>query len=708
MISIQECISVDEYLQPKTGPLVISLYNAGGAIAAFVVFQYLWLSSLSRNPHVHRALIFICASIAIYMFASAQVLSSTSIDRVQVLLSWQNLGIFAYIAGFFWLGAYLAGQAEARGVRRFLIGITLFIAVLTAISFSMPWGFLLDSVTIAGSAVLFNETITTFNYQASSRAVLVFALVYLMVGWGLWCSYRTYKNQRPYIAALLLLFTLTVAVLHTGNTLYQLDLISVNTPRGLTPFMLFVVVALLFGNEQRELVRELHWRQDQLREEVNRRRDAENTAMQRAYTDELTGLPNRFKLIEVLQQQLDAGVEDMKLILIHINRLRWVKQTFGEDNSDNFIREFARRLTANAEYHLLDARISETVFAGLTRETRNLAIDRSTGSGHWRDTRPLEEPYLIGYQQFSPTFSLSVIDIMPNDTPQSALHKADLALEASQAIKQRFSVVYYNKELADRVAEQHKLEGDLRSAIKNRELMLYFQPKVDREGQSVGAEALLRWQHPERGIVAPNVFVPLAERSGLMGTIGDWVIDACCQHLQNWQQDGARPGRLSINISAWQLQNERFAEAVLATLAHHKVPAEAIILELTESALVENLEQTGEQLARLREAGVHIALDDFGTGFSSLAYLASLPLDELKVDKTFIDKLADAKGSQLLHGLLDIGNALGLEVVAEGIETQEQFEALLAMGFEYFQGFLFSRPLPEDDFLHWKPAALAS
>lgn len=687
---------------------MISLYNAGGAIATFVVFQYLWLSSLSRNPHVHRALIFICAFIAIYMFASAQVLSTTSIDRVQALLAWQNLGILGYITGFFWLSAYLAGHTEARELKRFLVGITLLITVLTAISFSLPWGFLLDSVTIAGSAVLFNETITTFNYQASSRAAVVFALMYVMIGWGLWCSYRIYKNHRPYIAALLLLFTLTVAVLHTGNTLYQLSLISVNTPRGLTPFVLFLVVALLFGNEQRELVRELHWQQDQLREEVNRRRDAEKKAMRHAYTDELTGLPNRFKLIEVLQEQLDAGLEDMKLVLIHIDRLRWIKQTFGEDNSDNFIREFARRLTANSQYHLLNARISETVFAGLTRETRNLALNRGTGSGHWRDTQPLEEPYLIGAQQFTPTFSLSVIDIMLDDTPQSALHKADLALEASQATKQRFSVVYYNEELADRVAEQRQLEGDLRSAIKNRELMLYFQPKVGREGQSVGAEALLRWQHPERGIIPPNVFIPLAERSGLMGTIGDWVIDACCQHLQNWQQAGVSLGRVSINISAWQLQSERFAEAVLATLARHEVPAEAITLELTESALLENMAQTSEQLACLREAGVHIALDDFGTGFSSLAYLGSLPLDELKVDKTFVDKLAEAKGSQLLHGLLDIGNALGLEVVAEGIETREQFETLLAMGFEYFQGFLFSRPLPEDDFLHWKPAALAS
>lgn len=686
---------------------MISLLNAGGAIAAFVVLQYLWLSSLSRNPRVHRALIFICAAIAIYMFASAQVLGTTSIDRVQVLLPWQNLGIFAYIAGFFWLGAYLAGQAEVRGVRHFLIGVTLFIAVLTTISFSMPWGFLLESVTIAGSAVLFSETVTTFDYQASPRAALVFALMYVMIGWGLWCSYRTYKNHRPFIATLLLLFTLTVAVLHIGNTLYQLGLISVNTPRGLTPFVLFFVVALLFGNEQRELVRELHWQQDQLREEVKRRRSAEKTAKQRAYTDELTGLPNRFKLIEVIQQQLEAGVEDMKLILIHVDRLRWIKQTFGEDNSDNFIREFARRLTTNSKYHLLVARISETVFAGLTRETHNLAIDRGTGGGHWRDTRPMEEPYRIGYQQFLPTFSLSVIDILPGDTPQSALHKADLALEASQAIKQRFSVVYYNKEMADRVAEQRQLEGDLRDAIKNGELLMHFQPKVDWKGQAAGAEALLRWQHPERGIVPPHVFIPLAERSGLMGTIGDWVIDACCQHLQTWRQTGISPGRLSINISAWQL-HERFAEAVLATLEHYKVPARTVTLELTESSLLENLEQTSEQLARLRKAGAHIALDDFGTGFSSLAYLSNLPLDELKIDKTFVDRLTDTKGSQLLHGLLDIGNALGLEVVAEGVETREQFEALRAMGFEYFQGYLFSRPLPEDDFLHWKSAALGS
>jgi EAL domain-containing protein (putative c-di-GMP-specific phosphodiesterase class I) len=241
---------------------------------------------------------------------------------------------------------------------------------------------------------------------------------------------------------------------------------------------------------------------------------------------------------------------------------------------------------------------------------------------------------------------------------------------------------------------------DLQSALRNREFMIYYQPQVDRMGRVRGAEALLRWKSPKRGFVSPADFICVAEEAGLMTVIGGWVLGEACRTLAEWQRDPAtRDLTLSVNVSASQFHEQGFEQAVFREIATHQIDATRLKLELTESVMVADVEAVIGKMHVLRNAGVAIALDDFGTGYSSLDYLSRLPLNQLKMDRSFILHVVENKRSaSLARNILQLGRDLELDVLAEGVETEEQFQFLLDHGCHEFQGFLFGRPVPRDDF----------
>ncbi|HEY4200863.1 MAG TPA: EAL domain-containing protein [Devosiaceae bacterium] len=250
---------------------------------------------------------------------------------------------------------------------------------------------------------------------------------------------------------------------------------------------------------------------------------------------------------------------------------------------------------------------------------------------------------------------------------------------------------------------------DLRSALLNREFTLYYQPQVNQAGQTLGAEALLRWISPKRGFVSPADFIPMAEASGLMSSIGGWVLVEGCRTLASWQRDPAMCDlTLSVNVSASQFHEEGFEQSVFAAIAAHGIDATKLKLELTESIMVADVDAVIAKMHRLRAAGIAMALDDFGTGYSSLDYLRRLPLNQLKMDRSFIKEVVDNKRSaSLARNILQLGQDLDLTVLAEGVETHEQFRFLVDHGCAEFQGFLFGRPVPRREFDQLVLAAVA-
>jgi EAL domain-containing protein (putative c-di-GMP-specific phosphodiesterase class I) len=295
--------------------------------------------------------------------------------------------------------------------------------------------------------------------------------------------------------------------------------------------------------------------------------------------------------------------------------------------------------------------------------------------------------------------------MFPDDgnDPDSLLKNADAAMYHAKE-QGRNNLQFYSEQLSARNLARVTMERELRAAVDcGDQFELHFQPQIDLRDQSVvGVEGLLRWHHPERGIVSPGLFVPIAEDTRLIVPIGTWVIEEACRQARRWAEAGVGPLRVSINLSAAQIQERGFVELVAAALAESGVPPELLELEITETMMMVDPEDTVTKLNGLKQLGVHLAIDDFGTGYSSLAYLKRFPFDRLKIDQAFIRDIAnDADDEAIVTAIIAMARSLGVEVVAEGVETTQQLEFLRQHGCDLIQGYLYSRPLPVVDFAPW-------
>jgi EAL domain-containing protein (putative c-di-GMP-specific phosphodiesterase class I) len=309
--------------------------------------------------------------------------------------------------------------------------------------------------------------------------------------------------------------------------------------------------------------------------------------------------------------------------------------------------------------------------------------------------------YQIGEYETYVTWSCGVV-VYPQDgaDPHTLLKHADTAMYAAKKQGPNH-YAFYDPEMSDQVGRQLALRDELRLAMERDQLEVYYQPIIDAAtGRVRAAEALLRWQHPTRGLLSPVEFIDIAEQSGLINPIGDWVLGQALGVAAEWQSKANDPITMHVNVSAHQLKQEGFVARVREQLKEQDVPSCLLDLEMTESALLEDAQRAEQLLAELKALGVRIALDDFGTGFSSLAYLKRLPVDTIKIDKSFLDDIPfGPRDCALVEAILTLGRELGSAIVAEGIEQAQQRDWLVARGCRYLQGYLFSRPVPRDAFL---------
>jgi predicted signal transduction protein with EAL and GGDEF domain len=320
--------------------------------------------------------------------------------------------------------------------------------------------------------------------------------------------------------------------------------------------------------------------------------------------------------------------------------------------------------------------------------------------------KELSSPFTVGERILNVGASIGIAPF-PSDgsstgsTTTDILRHADMALYRAKHLG-RNVIQFYEPEMHAAADERLELERGLRAALENDEFILHFQPFLDSVGQVIGAEALLRWQHPQTGVILPASFIPVAEETGLIHAIGAWVLDQVCERLIVWQQTGAPFCEdISVNVSPWQFARPDYVRQVGQILARHRVEPHHLTLEITETALLYDIEETIEKLKALRAMGLKVSLDDFGTGYSSLAYLKKLPLDQLKIDKSFVQDIEEERSRALVGDMISIGNHMRLDVIAEGVEFRTQRDILAEMGCGRFQGFLFCRPLAEPDFLRW-------
>jgi diguanylate cyclase (GGDEF)-like protein/PAS domain S-box-containing protein len=429
--------------------------------------------------------------------------------------------------------------------------------------------------------------------------------------------------------------------------------------------------------------------------DVTDHRRAQDQLFRDAFYDSLTGLANRTLLMDRLEQSLGrvkrSREETFAILFLDLDRFKNINDTLGHLAGDKALISVAEKLESCVRPGDTVARIGGDEFVILLEHVTDLpqAIIITERIEH-----NLSLPMDLNGQEIYMAASIGIV-ISSGDYEKSedVLRDADIAVYRAKAMGRgchvTFDLTMYQKTVA-----LLELESDLRKAVERQELFLHYQPIVSLEsGSIVSVEALVRWQHPQRGLVSPGEFIPLAEETGLIIPIGEWVLRKVCEQASEWQRLYGSSPIVAVNISGHQLKQADFASVVKEILNHYGLSPDSIELEITETVLMHNLEHTNKVLSELREIGLHLSLDDFGTGYSSLSYLQRFPVQKLKVDRSFVLRLGlDSGSSEIVSAILQLAKKLGLDVVAEGVETSQAASRLRAMGYKLAQGFYFARP----------------
>lgn len=434
------------------------------------------------------------------------------------------------------------------------------------------------------------------------------------------------------------------------------------------------------------------------------RRQALRDVQMLAFYDELTGLPNRTLFLQDLQDCINECKQQailFGLVFLDIDRYKSVKYGFGHIKGNQFLIKVAQRLTAWIQPSDRLARVGEDAFGLLFKNLVNLnELSQKVAQIH----QILRLPFQVDKSLIYSSVSIGVVDsTMGYNQAEEFLRAADTA--TYNAKKQAGNTIFFNSKMQTEELERLRLEADLQQAIQQQELHLNYQPIIClTTNQVVGFEALVRWHHEERGWVSPVNFIPLAEQTGLIIPLGEWVLQEACRQIKVWEKELANTGHLSIavNLSGVQLTQPglvNFIENLWKNCWNNKI---YIKLEVTESVLMKNGEVAIETLAKLRSNGIQICIDDFGTGYSSLAYLHLLPIDTVKIDRSFVNQMTeDPRNLDIVETIISLAHRLDLNVIAEGVETQAQREILRSLHCEYGQGYFFSKPLPPQEIVTW-------
>lgn len=434
--------------------------------------------------------------------------------------------------------------------------------------------------------------------------------------------------------------------------------------------------------------------------DITERKRTEERLHQLAYHDSLTSLPNRTLLTKLLEQSMAVAQRNDAtgcVLFIDLNRFKHINNALGRRIGDELLREVAQRFKAALRDQDVVARVSGDEFAvglfDLHQHFEATMIARKLQTS-------LIEPFLIDGHHLRVGASIG-ISVYPQDgtDAETLLRMADIAMARAKQEAPDEGVAFYSQEMNQGMQERMRLETDLRSALHNGELLLHYQPKFEiGSGRMIGAEALVRWRHPERGLVPPAEFIPLAESTGLIVQVGEWVLEEACAQAARWKKAGLPPFRLAVNVSAREFVPTLPAR-VAVTLGRHGLEPCWLELEITESTLMNDIERVIDIMDQINALGVTLSLDDFGTGYSSLSYLKRFPIDTLKIDRSFTTGIpADSSDSAIASTIISIGQQLGHRVIAEGVETADQLEFLRGAGCDEVQGYLFSRPLAADVF----------
>lgn len=676
---------------------VSSLLIACGICLFAGVHAVLAGSAGEREP-VNQSFGCLCLLLAAYLLLTACVFQTDSLELARAMIRWQmGLACLIYPGAVWFLGLY-AGLRRAR--RWLVLAGTVFGALFVANLFS-PGGVIYAQVVKNPPIRLpWGEQVSDFTGARSALFAVYFLAKDAVYVWAIGCCVMLWRRRSDRA------WPLTLFLLIEGAAALHADVVNRGGIQTVTyESLAFLALVLVMGDQLR---RELHHRGallahrlDELRSETVRRQRVESDLRHLAYHDPVTDLPNRLALREHIEAVLaDRQRGHSALIALDLDHFRTINEALGHDVGDLLLKAIAARLAAVAPVGALVAHPGGDEFAlHVALPPDQPAATAARDLAH-QVTALLTAPFLIGAHDLAIGVSggIALLPGMAGDV-DTALRQVAVALHQAKAAGRNTTMVF-EQLMQARADRRLLLEKGLRLALERDEFELHYQPQVDARGGFVAAEALLRWRHPQEGLIAPDEFIPIAEETGLIHAIGRHVLEQACLERQRWPVAHAG-ARVSINASAWQLLAKDFVRTVHDTVQATRTRPQLVTIEITESVLLHDLEDVAYKLRELASLGFQFSLDDFGSGYASLGNLKQLPLHELKIDRVFVETLQAGVADPFIEAIITIAHEQHLFVVAEGVETSQQRDVLAELGCDALQGYLICRPLPAAQFRLW-------
>lgn len=697
------------HMPPMADPLRFGYFTVALAAAAAVAFasgvQFVVVGLRQQRQAMYLSYATLCFCIAVMAIANAFVdVASTSSQLILGTRLVCAAAAIAFPALVMFVGAY-TGKPLGREMFAVVCAVSLW---FFSLNFVLPYGMVDSSLKLGAPKVLpWGETIAGLDGARSIWGSTFYWLTYLVFSWSLyraWYQYRHHDRRAGLWLGLCLLVQFTallwgaVLIDSKGYPYPHVDVFA---------FLSFVLLmGLSLARQLQRHARELERNADELRDEIETRRQAEFNLRHAAFHDALTGLPNLQHALVILAELLSDAARTGHVgavLLIDLDNFKTINDSLGHHVGDRVLQVIAGNLLDAAPAGSTVARLGGDEFVVLLQRLSSDEESAADVAVTFAEAllAQLASPLTIDSRTLGMGASIGVALFSNRDeTATDILRCADIAMYRAKA--GRNAARLFQPQMQHDADRRLELERGLRGALESNELSLNFQPHVSMDGTLVGAEVLLRWHHPMLGDVSPATFIPIAEETGLIHAIGAWVMAQACTHIRNWREAGvAFGGRLAVNVSPWQIAHPQFVQRIEAQVKSAGIDPQWLTLELTESALLNDFSRALVTLQELSDIGFRLALDDFGTGYSSLAYLQQLPLDELKIDQTFISALQPSSVDPLVGFIIDIGRRLGMTTIAEGVETAQQKDTLERLGCDVLQGYLICRPLNEADFLAW-------
>ena len=676
------------------------------AVAYGAAVQFLVIGVRQRHDFTHLAFAILAGCIATLALGNALMnVATTLAPAIRGLRIVTGAAILSLPALMVFVGCY-----TGRPANRSVLGVVCLAAlIMFALNLVQPYT-VFDATLQGGAPVLlpWGESLFTLDGTRSIGGNVFRGASYAIFAWALYRAARQYREGQRLRGAMLGLCLL----IQTGALLWGAIVVStLGKPYPPLDAFAFLSFVLLMGTS---LASQLHAHTLQLertarelRAEAEIRRETELDLRHAAYHDALTGLPNRLRALYTLADLIAEAAQSSQhgaVLMIDLDNFKTINDSLGHHVGDRVLESVADSLLAVAPNASTVARLGGDEFVVLLSASNINAEDAAGRAMEVAEgmLQRLAAPLAIDNRILGVGASIGVA-VFPDHGQGAAdvVRCADIALYRAKSAGRNAARLFLPHMQRDADARL-ELERGLRTALEQQDFSLHFQPQVDMQGTLVGAEALLRWNHARLGQVSPATFIPIAEETGLIHAIGTWVIERTCQHIRDWRALGVDfGGRISVNISPWQIAHPHFVSSIAAQVADAGIEPSALTLELTESALLADFDAALHTLQQLSRIGFRLALDDFGTGYSSLAYLQQLPLDELKIDRSFISTLQPTITDPLASFVIDVGRRLGMTTIAEGVETEEQQEVLRELGCNLMQGYFICKPLAPADFQHW-------